>query len=295
MKMKKILIMDDDVAVTNYLKVFLTQTGLFSIVVVNDSNEVAGLLDREAFDIILLDMDMPNVSGMDILRDMHSKGMDAPVVVLTGVGDATEANTSTRYYPDHEGIYRKFGSGEVGVQGLRVVRNSFLQSSSLTAASGWTETNCTVTGGQTDPFGGSTASRIQGTAGSWILFRNVSDVAGELPASGTYNWTISGYVKSNTGSDQTFKLFGEGNGRTLGKALLVVLRQSHVPLLVNRVVKALVADKGYCHGRVVEIGVPEDSVEAHGPASAPPPNADPFGIEEGPFLEKGAGCCGLVG
>ncbi|MFC1781289.1 sigma 54-interacting transcriptional regulator [Planctomycetota bacterium] len=87
MKKKKILIIDDSVEVTNYLKVFLTQTGLFDIVVVNDSREVPGLLLQEALDIILLDMDMPNVSGIDILSDMLEKRLYIPVVVLTGVGD----------------------------------------------------------------------------------------------------------------------------------------------------------------------------------------------------------------
>jgi DNA-binding NtrC family response regulator len=85
--MKKILIIDDDLAVTNYLKVFLTQTGLFDLVVVNNSREVAGTLEREAFDVILLDMDMPNVSGMDILSHMQGKEIDTPVVVLTGISD----------------------------------------------------------------------------------------------------------------------------------------------------------------------------------------------------------------
>jgi DNA-binding NtrC family response regulator len=85
--MKKILIVDDDPAVTNYLMVFLMQTGLFETTVVNDSREVSGLLAGEAFDIVLLDMDMPNVSGMDILSDMRARGMDTPVVVLTGVSD----------------------------------------------------------------------------------------------------------------------------------------------------------------------------------------------------------------
>jgi len=87
MKMKKILIIDDDIAVTNYLTVFLTQTGLFDIVAVNDSRKVSGLMNRELFDIILLDMDMPNVSGIDILNDMRGKGLYIPVVVLTGIGD----------------------------------------------------------------------------------------------------------------------------------------------------------------------------------------------------------------
>jgi DNA-binding NtrC family response regulator len=85
--MKKVLIVDDDVAVTNYFMVFLVQTGLFEPSVVNDSREVAGLLQRERFDAILLDMDMPNVSGMDILRAMRGKGDDTPAVILTGVSD----------------------------------------------------------------------------------------------------------------------------------------------------------------------------------------------------------------
>ena len=87
MKKAKILIVDDDPAVTNYLMVFLMQTGLFETTVVNDSRDVAGLLEGDPFDIVLLDMDMPNVSGMDILGSMRAKGMDTPVVVLTGVID----------------------------------------------------------------------------------------------------------------------------------------------------------------------------------------------------------------
>ena len=85
--MKKILIIDDDIAVTNYLTVFLTQTGLFDIVVVNDSRKVSSLINQEPFDIILLDMDMPIVSGIDILNDMRGKELYIPVVVLTGISD----------------------------------------------------------------------------------------------------------------------------------------------------------------------------------------------------------------
>ena len=94
--MKKILIVDDDVAVTNYFKVFLMQTGLFDSTVVNDSREVEGLLERESFDIMLLDMDMPNVTGMEILREMRNKGDQTPVVVLTGVSDVDLAVKSMK-------------------------------------------------------------------------------------------------------------------------------------------------------------------------------------------------------
>lgn len=85
--MLKVLIVDDDVAVTNYLMVFLAQTDEYESTVLNDSREVQELLERETFDILLLDMDMPYLSGMDILsmtKDMKSL---VPVVFLTGVGD----------------------------------------------------------------------------------------------------------------------------------------------------------------------------------------------------------------
>jgi len=85
--MQRILIVDDDVAVTNYLMVFLMQTERFETTVVNDSREVPPLLVPGAFDVILLDMDMPNVTGMDILRLLHERGVPTPVIVLTGVSD----------------------------------------------------------------------------------------------------------------------------------------------------------------------------------------------------------------
>jgi DNA-binding NtrC family response regulator len=85
--MKRILIVDDDIAVTNYFMVFLMQTGLFDTTVVNDSRKVTGILEKETFDIILLDMDMPNVTGMNILYDMRGRGDNTPVVILTGVSD----------------------------------------------------------------------------------------------------------------------------------------------------------------------------------------------------------------
>jgi two-component system, NtrC family, response regulator len=85
--MYRILIVDDDAAVTNYLMVFLMQTGQFESTIKNDSREVPDLLDKETFDLVLLDMDMPNISGMDILSIMREKKIDTPVIILTGVSD----------------------------------------------------------------------------------------------------------------------------------------------------------------------------------------------------------------
>jgi DNA-binding NtrC family response regulator len=95
--MKNILLIDDDIAVTNYFMVFLMQTELFEPTVVNDSRTVEQLLDENIFDIILLDLDMPNVSGMDILKIMQAKNIKTPVIILTGVSDVDLAVKAMKY------------------------------------------------------------------------------------------------------------------------------------------------------------------------------------------------------
>jgi len=85
--MYKVLIVDDDVAVTNYLMVFLAQTEEYESTVVNESRDVQEVLRRESFDVLLVDMDMPLVSGMDILKLVRDDEITTPVVILTGVGD----------------------------------------------------------------------------------------------------------------------------------------------------------------------------------------------------------------
>ncbi len=85
--MKNVLIVDDDVAVTNYFMVFLMQTEIFEPDVQNDSRLVMEQLKNNNYDIIMLDLDMPNITGMEILKMMKAEGIETPVLILTGASD----------------------------------------------------------------------------------------------------------------------------------------------------------------------------------------------------------------
>ena len=85
--LKKILIVDDDIAVTNYLMVFMMQTGEYESEVINDPREVMPALLREPFDAIILDLDMPHITGTDILKSIRDEKIEVPAIILTGVGD----------------------------------------------------------------------------------------------------------------------------------------------------------------------------------------------------------------
>ncbi|MCK5878163.1 MAG: sigma-54-dependent Fis family transcriptional regulator [Holophagae bacterium] len=85
--MIRILVIDDDRAILNFMKVFLLQTGQFEVEILQDSTRAFEILSRDQHDILLLDMDMPEVSGMDVLRFLKNESIDIFTAVLTGVED----------------------------------------------------------------------------------------------------------------------------------------------------------------------------------------------------------------
>ena len=85
--MTKILIIDDNQAVLNFLRIFLLQTGKFQVEILQDSSQAYEVIEDKQFDILLLDMDMPNVSGLDILKYIHEHKLKLTTIVLTGVED----------------------------------------------------------------------------------------------------------------------------------------------------------------------------------------------------------------
>jgi DNA-binding NtrC family response regulator len=85
--MKRILAIDDDQAVLNYLNIMLLQTGTYEVSTLVNSSKAFHELKHNNYDLLLLDMDMPDVSGLDILKHIKEKNIDIETIVLTGVED----------------------------------------------------------------------------------------------------------------------------------------------------------------------------------------------------------------
>lgn len=85
--MTKILVIDDDQAILNFLRIMLLQTGRFEVQTLQDSSKAFDLFEKEQFDILLLDMDMPSVSGLEILLHIKENNIPIVTIVLTGVED----------------------------------------------------------------------------------------------------------------------------------------------------------------------------------------------------------------
>src|SRR3990172_5351779 len=94
--MSKILVVDDDRSVLNYFKLLLTQQGRFELRLLNRSGDAFAVIDSGGFDVLLLDMDMPNVTGREILRHVREHHPEVQVIVITGVVDVPLAVESMK-------------------------------------------------------------------------------------------------------------------------------------------------------------------------------------------------------
>jgi len=85
--MKKILIIDDDQGVLNYLNILLLQSGEYQVTTLSNSSRAFQELKNDGYDLLILDMDMPEVTGLDILRHIKETNIEIETIVLTGVDD----------------------------------------------------------------------------------------------------------------------------------------------------------------------------------------------------------------
>jgi DNA-binding NtrC family response regulator len=95
--MNRILVIDDDQAVLNYLNIFLLQAGTFDVTTLSNSTKAFDVLKSNHYDLLLLDMDMPEVTGLDILKKIQENSIDVETVVLTGVEDIELAVSAMKF------------------------------------------------------------------------------------------------------------------------------------------------------------------------------------------------------
>jgi DNA-binding NtrC family response regulator len=81
----RVLIVDDDHPYCALLKKTLIDRG-YSVTIGNSGEEALAVLQKEVFDIALLDFKMEGTSGINILQWMYGKKMDIPVILITSHG-----------------------------------------------------------------------------------------------------------------------------------------------------------------------------------------------------------------
>ncbi len=82
----RILVVDDDEPVLRACVRALGEISGVEIVPQKASDQAARLLSSESFDLLISDIRMPGLSGLDLLEIAHDHDPDLPVILITGFG-----------------------------------------------------------------------------------------------------------------------------------------------------------------------------------------------------------------
>lgn len=108
--MKRILIIEDDKSISELQKDYLEMSG-YEVVCVFDGNTGLELIKNDCFDLVILDLMLPQKGGFDILKEIsHSK--EIPVLIVSARTDETYKIKGLNLGAD-DYITKPFGMGEL--------------------------------------------------------------------------------------------------------------------------------------------------------------------------------------
>ena len=86
----RILVVDDDILVVEALKELLTSSG-YEVRVATRGQEALEILDKERFDLLILDVVMPKMTGFDLCKEVRKRDDEMSAVKIIMLTAKTEA------------------------------------------------------------------------------------------------------------------------------------------------------------------------------------------------------------
>ena len=92
----KLLLVEDELDYAHAVKELLSPPPAFHITHVKSFKEAKTCLENELFDVVLLDLMLPDNSGLKTFSDLNEAVPDLPIIVITGLNDETLALRAVR-------------------------------------------------------------------------------------------------------------------------------------------------------------------------------------------------------
>ena len=86
----KLLVVDDEESPRKVLRIELLNEG-YDVQTASDGDEAIAMVDKERFDLLILDVKMPRVNGFEVLRYSKEKHPEARVIMITSFLDLKAA------------------------------------------------------------------------------------------------------------------------------------------------------------------------------------------------------------
>ena len=100
MEITKILVVDDEAPIREMLQKSLGQMAGYSVEVAQNGVEAIEKIEKDIFDLVLTDLMMPGMTGMELLKLIKGTRPDMPVIMMTAYGSIETAVEATKIGAD---------------------------------------------------------------------------------------------------------------------------------------------------------------------------------------------------
>ena len=111
--MHTILIIDDEKSMREFLSIMLEKEGYRTIAIDNGNDALKFIKDND-YDLIITDIKMPKITGIDILRESMTLHQNTPVIMITAFA-STEVAVEAMKLGAHDYITKPFNVDEIKI------------------------------------------------------------------------------------------------------------------------------------------------------------------------------------
>lgn len=83
----RVLVADDDALMRKFLAVSLSAIGVTEVTEAASGDEALALFEQRAFDLLILDWDMPGKNGLEVIQTVRAAGSQIPIIMATAEAD----------------------------------------------------------------------------------------------------------------------------------------------------------------------------------------------------------------
>ena len=120
-----ILVVDDEESIREFLDIMLKKEG-YSVVCCVDGQEALEVMDKKSFDLVISDLQMPHVTGLELLKQSMNKDPDLPFIMITAFG-TTETAVEAMKMGAYDYITKPFKVDEVRINIAHALRSQKLE------------------------------------------------------------------------------------------------------------------------------------------------------------------------
>ena len=104
----KVAVVDDEQDILDMIEKYLKRAGRFEVVMFNNPISALSRIDK-SYDVVLLDIMMPQMNGLDVLKTLHDKNETLKIVMMTAYSTLDKVLQSHREGATHY-IMKPFSS-----------------------------------------------------------------------------------------------------------------------------------------------------------------------------------------